>query len=178
MKPSEITRFASPRAASDGTSAHPRGADDDARNARLLGEALEEARAAGLGGEVPVGAVVWHEGRIVGRGANRPITSGDPTAHAEIVAIRRAASATGNYRLTGAVLAVTLEPCLMCFGAALAARVEEVVFGALDPRLGAAERTLRLQEGSGALNHRIRITSGVREAECAALLRDFFAARR
>src|SRR4029453_3738566 len=82
---------------------------------------------------VPVGAVVWHEGRIVGRGANRPITSGDPTAHAEIVAIRRAASATGNYRLTGAVLAVTLEPCLMCFGAGLAARGGGGVFGAPPP---------------------------------------------
>src|SRR4029079_1664933 len=97
-------------------------------------------------GEVPVGAVVWCDGQILGRGFNRPISSGDPTAHAEIVAIRQAAEAAGNYRLTGAILAVTLEPCLMCFGAALAARIEEVVFGASDPRLGAAERTLRLQE--------------------------------
>jgi tRNA(adenine34) deaminase len=149
-----------------------------ARDASLIGEALDEARAAARGGEVPVGAVVWHDGRIVGRGFNRPISANDPTAHAEIVAIRRAAEAIGNYRLTGAVLAVTLEPCLMCFGAALAARIEGVVFGAPDPRLGAAERTLRLQQESGVLNHRIGITSGVRESECAALLRDFFAARR
>ena len=150
----------------------------EARDAELIREAMEEARAAGLGGEVPVGAVVWHDGRIIGRGSNRPISSGDPTAHAEIVAIRQAAAAIGNYRLTGAVLAVTLEPCLMCFGAALAARIEEVVYGAHDPRLGAAERTLRLQEASGVLNHRVRITSGVREEECAALLKDFFASRR
>src|SRR6185436_11804171 len=143
----------------------------------LIGEALVEARQAGAGGEVPVGAVVWASGKIVGRGSNRPISSGDPTAHAEIIAIRQAAAVLGNYRLTGAVLAVTLEPCLMCFGAALAARIDEVVFGASDPRLGAAERTLRLQEETGVLNHRVRMTPGVREAECADLLKAFFAAR-
>jgi tRNA(adenine34) deaminase len=179
MKPSETARFASPHAASDKTAARSaRGSAEDPRDLALIGEALEEARDAGRGGEVPVGAVVWLEGRILGRGSNRPIASGDPTAHAEIVAIRRAASAIGNYRLTGAVLAVTLEPCLMCFGAALAARIEEVVYGAPDPRQGAAERTLLLQEESGVLNHRIRITSGVREEACAGLLKDFFAARR
>jgi tRNA(adenine34) deaminase len=151
---------------------------DAALDAALIEEALVEARRAGAGGEVPVGAVVWAGGRIVGRGSNRPISSVDPTAHAEIVAIREAAAALGNYRLSGAVLAVTLEPCLMCFGAALNARLDRVVFGASDPRLGASERTIRLQEDTGVLNHRLRITAGVRAEPCGELLREFFAARR
>jgi len=179
MSPFEPSRPepSTPASPSRGRAASPDRLDEAARES-LVGEALVEACSAGLGGEVPIGAVVWLEGRIVGRGSNRPISSGDPTAHAEIVAIRQAAAAVGNYRLTGAVLAVTLEPCLMCFGAAMSARVGEVVFGALDPRLGAAERTLRLQDGFGVLNHRLQITPGVREAECAAILKAFFAARR
>jgi tRNA(adenine34) deaminase len=171
--------FQTHRSASSGPS--PSGGadpDEDVLDAWLIGEALALARRAELGGEVPIGAVVWRDGAILGRGSNRPITSGDPTAHAEIVAIREAAATAGNYRLTGAVLAVTLEPCLMCFGAALNARLERVVFGASDPRLGAAERALRLQQGSGVLNHRLRVTPGVQAQGCAELLRAFFAARR
>jgi tRNA(adenine34) deaminase len=145
---------------------------------RLLGEALGEACAAADQGEVPVGAVVFHEGRIVGRGSNSPITRCDPTAHAEMLAIREAASRIGNYRLPGAILAVTLEPCLMCFGAALHARLARVVFGASDPRVGAADLVERLQSKPGVLNHRLIIDGGIRKEECGALLRGFFAERR
>ena len=143
-----------------------------------MGEALREARAAEQEGEVPVGAVVFHEGRIVGRGSNGPIARCDPTAHAEILAIRQAASRIGNYRLPGSVLVVTLEPCLMCFGAALHARLARVVFGAQDPRIGAADLVMRLQSTPGGPNHRLIINGRIHEEECASLLRSFFAARR
>ena len=135
------------------------------------------ADAAGAAGEVPVGAVVVSDGRIIGRGANRPIASHDPTAHAEIVALREAATATDNYRLTGAALYVTIEPCLMCVGAIVHARIATVVFGAPEPKAGALESAGRAHEFPG-LNHRLVVISGVLTAECASRVQRFFQARR
>jgi tRNA(adenine34) deaminase len=143
----------------------------------LMAAALEEARAARDAGEVPIGAVVAVDGAIVARGRNQPITSGDPTAHAEIVAIREAARAVGNYRLTGATLCVTIEPCLMCVGALVHARIGTLVFGAPEPRTGALVSTVRGGDLPGH-NHRFEVVPGVREAECAELLRAFFRERR
>ena len=142
-----------------------------------MGEALLEARAAAAIGEVPVGAVVVHEGRVVGRGHNRRETERDPRAHAELLAIGEAAGALGGWRLTGATLYVTLEPCAMCAGAIVLARVPEVVFGAHDPKAGAAGSVMDIL-ADPALNHRPRVSGGVLAGECAALLADFFAARR
>jgi tRNA(adenine34) deaminase len=143
----------------------------------LMTAALDEARRALAAGEVPIGAVVALDGAIVGRGFNQPIGASDPTAHAEIVAIRDAARRVGNYRLTGAVLCVTIEPCLMCVGAAVHARVATLVYGAAEPRSGAAVSTVRGGELPG-LNHRFEVVGGVREAECRALVQEFFRARR
>ncbi len=143
----------------------------------LMGEALAEARRARDAGEVPIGAVVAVDGRVVARGFNQPIGAVDPTAHAEIVAIREAARAAGNYRLTGAVLYVTVEPCLMCVGALVHARVATLVFGAAEPKSGAVVSTVRGGELPGH-NHRIEVVAGVREDECRALLQEFFKARR
>jgi len=143
----------------------------------LIALALEEARRAWDAGEVPVGAVVAVGDEILGRGFNQPISSGDPTAHAEIVALRDAAKRVGNYRLTGATLAVTVEPCLMCVGALLHARIGTLVFGAVEPKSGAIVSIVRGAELPG-LNHRFEIVSGVREAECRELMQDFFKARR
>ena len=140
-------------------------------------EALTEARRARDAGEVPIGAVVTLDGAIVGRGCNQPISSGDPTAHAEIVAIRDAARNVGNYRLTGAVLCVTIEPCLMCVGALVHARIGALVYGAGEPRTGAVASTVRGGELPGH-NHRFDVVAGVREEECRALMQDFFKARR
>ncbi len=140
-------------------------------------EALTEARRARDAGEVPIGAVVTLDGAIVGRGFNQPISSGDPTAHAEIVAIRDAARNVGNYRLTGAVLCVTIEPCLMCVGALVHARIGALVYGAGEPRTGAVASTVRGGELPGH-NHRFDVVAGVREEECRALMQDFFKARR
>ena len=154
---------------------------DTRRAARDMGymrEALRLARAAAVGGEIPVGAVLAFEGRILAGGFNRSIGASDPTAHAEIVAIREAAARIGNYRLTGAELVVTLEPCLMCFGAAIHARIGRVVFGAPDPRLGAAALVQGLQRMPGILNHRLAIDGGIAAEECATLLSEFFAERR
>jgi tRNA(adenine34) deaminase len=141
----------------------------------LMGQALRLARAAGRRGEVPVGAVVVSGGRIIGRGANRPLGARDPTAHAEITALRRAARSAGNYRLPGAALFVTLEPCLMCLGAMVHARIARLVFGASDPKVGA---TSLLRRGHRGLNHRFEIHRGVRAEECAAALTGFFRERR
>ena len=138
--------------------------------------ALRLARAAAAQGEVPVGAVVVSGGRIVGQGSNSPIRSCDPTAHAEIAALRRAAKALGNYRVAGATLYVTLEPCLMCLGAMVHARVRRLVYGAADPKVGAVA-LLRRRRLAG-LNHRVTIRGGVRADECAELLRSFFRRRR
>ena len=143
----------------------------------LMEAALAEARRAGDSGEVPVGAVVAVDGAIVARGFNQPIGSTDPTAHAEVVAIRAAARAMGNYRLTGATLVVTIEPCLMCVGAAVHARIGTVVYGAAEPRTGALVSTVRGAELPGH-NHRFEVVGGVREEECRALVQAFFRARR
>jgi tRNA(adenine34) deaminase len=143
----------------------------------LMLAALDEARRARDAGEVPVGAVVAIEDAIVGRGFNQPIASGDPTAHAEIVAIRDAARRIGNYRLTGATLCVTIEPCLMCVGALVHARVGTLVFGAAEPKSGAVVSTVRAGDIPG-LNHRFDVVSGVREGECRALIQEFFQTRR
>ncbi|HJZ75418.1 MAG TPA: tRNA adenosine(34) deaminase TadA [Vicinamibacterales bacterium] len=143
----------------------------------LMAAALDEARTARDAGEVPIGAVVAIDGVIVGRGFNQPISSGDPTAHAEIVAIRAAARAVGNYRLTGAILCATIEPCLMCVGALVHARIGTLVFGAAEPKSGAVSSTVRGGELPGH-NHRFEIVGGVREAECRALLQAFFSERR
>ena len=144
---------------------------------RWMREALAEARLARGRGEVPVGAVVVLGGAIVGRGGNRPIQGADPTAHAEIVALREAARAAGNYRLTDAALYVTVEPCLMCAGALVHARIARLVFGAAEPRAGAVRSIMRVLDHP-ALNHRVEVAGGVLEPECTALMRAFFAARR
>lgn len=139
--------------------------------------ALAEARRARDAGEVPIGAVVAIEGEIAGRGFNQPISSGDPTAHAEIVAIREAAARVGNYRLTGATLCVTIEPCLMCVGALVHARIGTLVYGAAEPKSGAVSSTVRGGELPGH-NHRFEIVAGVREDDCRELLQEFFRSRR
>lgn len=144
---------------------------------QLMTAALEEAQRALDAGEVPIGAVVALDGEIVARGFNQPISSGDPTAHAEIVAIRNAARAVGNYRLTGAVLCVTIEPCLMCVGALVHARIATLVFGAAEPRTGAVASTVRAGDFPGH-NHRFDVVSGVREDECRMLMQNFFRERR
>ena len=147
--------------------------DDD----QWMGRALEEARRAAETGEVPVGAVVVIDGRLVGRGHNEPIALADPTAHAEIVALREAARAAGSYRLIGATLYTTIEPCAMCCGAVLQARVARVVYGAADPKAGAARSLYQLLEDP-RLNHRVEVTAGVRAEECGARLREFFREKR
>ena len=139
--------------------------------------ALQEARRAESDGEVPIGALVVLDGRIVGRGRNQVIAASDPTAHAEILALREAAAALGNYRLTGSTLYVTLEPCAMCCGAAVNARVARVVFGAADPKAGAAQSLYRLLEDP-RLNHRAIVTGGLLQSECGGILREFFEKRR
>ena len=143
----------------------------------LMGAAIDEARHARDAGEVPIGAVVSLDGEIVGRGFNQPISSGDPTAHAEIVAIRAAAAQVGNYRLTGATLCVTIEPCLMCVGALIHSRIATLVYGAAEPRSGAVASTVRGGELPGH-NHRFEVVTGVREEECRALMQEFFRAKR
>ena len=142
-------------------------------------EALAEAGGALAGGEVPVGAVVVaaETGRIIGRGFNRPIGGLDPTAHAEVVALRDAARRAGNYRLPGATLYVTVEPCLMCAGALVHARIGTLVYGAPEPKAGAVRSMLRSLELAG-LNHRVTVVSGVLEDECRAMMQAFFGARR
>ncbi|HUB33291.1 MAG TPA: tRNA adenosine(34) deaminase TadA [Bryobacteraceae bacterium] len=140
-------------------------------------EALKLARQGETEGEVPVGAVVVIGGEIAGRGWNAPVARNDPTAHAEIVALREAAMREGNYRLEDATLYCTLEPCVMCAGALVSARVERVVFGARDLRFGGVRSKFRLAD-SDLLNHRVEVTEGVLGAECVELLRSFFAPRR
>lgn len=139
--------------------------------------ALRLAEHAGEHDEVPVGAVVIADGQVIGEGWNQPISACDPTAHAEIVALRDAAQRVGNYRLTGATLYVTLEPCLMCAGAIIHARIGRLVFGASDPKRGAVNSTAHAFETQG-LNHRVTFTGGVMASACAARLHDFFRARR
>lgn len=139
--------------------------------------ALAEARRALAAGEVPIGAVVVIDGAIAATGFNQPIGSSDPTAHAEIVALRSAASAVGNYRLTDAVVCVTLEPCLMCVGAMLHARVGTIVYGAPEPKTGALGSTINALSSSGVYAP-VRVVSGVLEGECRELVQDFFKQKR
>ena len=139
--------------------------------------ALDQARAAAAAGEVPIGAVVALDGRILGEGFNQPISSCDPTAHAEIVALRAAARAAGNYRLTGASLCVTVEPCAMCVGAMVHARIGTLVYGAPEPKTGAVCSTMKLLDDP-SWNHRVVVVAGLMADECRALLQDFFAQRR
>jgi tRNA(adenine34) deaminase len=143
----------------------------------FMRHALSLARRAQEEGEVPVGAVVVLDERIVGEGWNRPISASDPSAHAEIQAMRAAATARKNYRLVGATLYVTLEPCAMCVGAMFHARIRRVVYGAADPKTGAAGSTVNLFE-ERRLNHHALVQGGVLAAECGALLSAFFASRR
>ena len=146
-------------------------------NMVMMQEALQLAGQAALRGEVPVGAVVAQDGQIVGRGYNAPISSADPSAHAEIRALREAAKALGNYRLGGCTLYVTLEPCAMCAGAIMHARISRVVYGAADPKTGACGSVVDLFAES-RLNHHTEVTGGVLAAEAGKLLSDFFAVRR
>ena len=139
--------------------------------------ALDQARNAQTTGEVPVGAVVVKDGEVIATGFNAPISSHDPTAHAEIRALRDAANKLGNYRLPECELYVTLEPCAMCVGAMLYARIARLVYGAPDPKTGACGSVIDLISES-KLNHHLSVTSGVMAEECAALLREFFAAKR
>ena len=142
-----------------------------------MSAALDQARRAAARGEVPVGAVVVVGGDVVAAGFNQPIGSSDPTAHAEIVALREAARTLGNYRLPGSTLYVTVEPCLMCVGAMVHARVGTLVYGAPEPKSGAVVSTVRGCELPG-LNHRVEVVSGVREEECRELIQQFFRQKR
>jgi len=155
----------------------PYGPGDAPEAERWMREALALARSAQLRGEVPVGAVVVSDGVIVGRGGNAPIAANDPTAHAEIAALRSAAAALGNYRLPDCDLYVTLEPCAMCAGAIIHARLRRLVFGARDPKTGACGSVIDLF-AEARLNHHTRVTADLLATECGALLSAFFAARR
>lgn len=140
-------------------------------------EALRAAQRALEGGEVPIGAVVIYEGKIVGRGFNRNLADSDPTAHAEIVALREAGTTLGNHRLSGCDLFVTIEPCAMCAGAIVHARIRRLVYGADDPKAGAVRSAMQVLNHP-ALNHRVEIRSGILAGKCAELLQEFFRARR
>lgn len=158
------------------------GADADELNSSnndelWMQEALRAAQRALELGEVPIGAVVVFEGRIVGRGFNRNITECDPSAHAEIVALREAGKAVGNHRLADCDLFVTIEPCAMCSGAILHARIRRLIYGADDPKAGAVHSALRVLNHPG-LNHRVAVRQGVLAGQCAALLQEFFRLRR
>jgi tRNA(adenine34) deaminase len=144
---------------------------------QFMSAALELARSARDAGEVPVGAVAVREGQVVGRGGNAPVGRNDPTAHAELLALREAAGNLGNYRLEDVTLYVTLEPCVMCAGALVHARVRRLVFGARDLRFGGVRSKFRLAD-SDLLNHRVEVVEGVLAAECMELLQDFFRTRR
>lgn len=148
-----------------------------AEDFKFMAEAIGEARRGEAEGEVPVGAIAVADGQIVGAGHNRPISLGDPTAHAEILAIRAAASTLKTYRLTTVSIYVTLEPCVMCVGAMLNARVARVVYGARDDKAGAFGSVYDIGR-DGRLNHRIEVVAGVMESECAEIMREFFRARR
>jgi tRNA(adenine34) deaminase len=150
---------------------------DAQEDARYVDLALVEARRAADAGEVPIGAVVVLDGMVIARAHNAPITLRDPTAHAEVLALRAAARETGNYRLERTIVYTTVEPCLMCCGALVHARVARLVYGAADPKAGAAASLYRILD-DGRLNHRVEVTAGVRAEECAALLTEFFRARR
>lgn len=162
-------------------SADPRGdqlsTDGLLKDELWMQEALRAAQRALEAGEIPVGAVVIHEGKIVGRGFNRNITDSDPTAHAEVVALREAGAAIGNHRLGDCDLFVTIEPCPMCAGALVHARIRRLVYGADDPKAGAVQSVMQVLNHPSA-NHKIEVRKGVLAGKCAELLQDFFRARR
>ena len=139
--------------------------------------ALEQAALAATAGEVPVGALVIKDGEVLGRGHNRNLLDDDPTAHAEIVALRQAAARLGNHRLTGCTMVATIEPCAMCAGALIHARIARLVYGASDPKAGAAGSVLQVINHPG-LNHRMEVTAGVLAEKCSAVLQDFFRQKR
>jgi len=144
---------------------------------QFMQQALSQAKLAAAAGEVPVGAVLVRDGQIISTGFNRPITNSDPSAHAEMMALRAAAQSESNYRLSGTTLYVTLEPCTMCAGAMLHARVERVVFGATDPKTGAAGSVLNVFSEK-QINHQTQVEGGIMGEECGQVLRDFFKERR
>jgi tRNA(adenine34) deaminase len=144
---------------------------------QFMQEALDQAKLAAMAGEVPVGAVLIRDGKIISRGFNQPISNSDPSAHAEMMALRAAAHIESNYRLPGTTLYVTLEPCIMCAGAMLHARVERVVFGAADPKTGAAGSVLNVFSEK-QINHQTQVEGGIMSDECGQILRDFFKGRR
>ena len=146
-------------------------------NIQFMQAALEEARSAAAAGEVPIGAVLAHGGKILARSGNSTIRDNDPTAHAEIIVLREAARLLGNYRLAGTTLYVTIEPCCMCAGAIIQARVPRLVYGADDPKGGAVRSCFEILSHP-SLNHQVEVTSGVLAAESAAILQSFFAERR
>jgi tRNA(adenine34) deaminase len=143
----------------------------------FMEQALEEARASAAAGEVPIGAILVQDGKIVARSGNRTIRDCDPTAHAEMVVLREASRAIGNYRLAGTTLYVTTEPCSMCAGAMIQARVPRLVYGCDDPKGGAVRSCFEILNNA-QLNHRVDVTAGIMANECAAILQTFFAARR
>lgn len=143
----------------------------------FMQEAIEEARSAASAGEVPVGAVLVYDGRIVARSGNRTIRDCDPTAHAEIIVLRKAAKVVDNYRLAGTTLYATIEPCSMCAGAMIQARIPRLVYGANDPKAGAVRTYFQILSNSN-LNHQVEITAGVLADECAEVMQTFFAKRR
>jgi tRNA(adenine34) deaminase len=153
------------------------GVADEAQDERFMQQALDLARQAEAEGEVPVGALVVRDGVVLGCGYNRPITLQDPSAHAEMIAIREASLTTGNYRLTGCTLYVTMEPCVMCAGLLVNARIRRVVFGVRDLRFGGVRSKFRLAD-SPLLNHQVEVTEGVLGVACTTLIQSFFAARR
>ena len=144
---------------------------------QFMQQALDQAKLAAMAGEVPVGAVLVRDGKIISRGFNQPISNSDPSAHAEMMALRAAAHIESNYRLPGTTLYVTLEPCIMCAGAMLHARVERVVFGANDPKTGAAGSVLNVFSEK-QINHQTQVEGGIMGNECGQVLRDFFKGRR
>ena len=151
--------------------------NDESEHRRFMAEALDEARRAGEAGEVPIGALIVLDGVIVGRGGNGPIGRHDPTAHAEVVALRDAAQRVGNYRLPGSTVYVTVEPCMMCVGALVHARVARLVFGAREPKAGAVVSTQRALEHP-ALNHRVEVVEGIDDDTCRDVVQAFFRTRR
>ena len=144
---------------------------------QFMQQALDQANLAAMAGEVPVGAVLVRDGKIISRGFNQPISNSDPSAHAEMMALRAAAHIESNYRLPGTTLYVTLEPCIMCAGAMLHARVERVVFGATDSKTGAAGSVLNVFSEK-QINHQTQVEGGIMDDECGQILRDFFKGRR
>lgn len=144
---------------------------------QFMGQAIEQAQLAAAANEVPVGAVLVRDGKVISRGFNKPISTHDPSAHAEMLALREAAKVEANYRLPGSTLYVTLEPCAMCSGAILHARVDRLVFGASDPKTGAAGSVLDVFS-SKQINHQTSVEGGVMSEECGQLLRSFFKERR